>query len=244
MSGKSAVVTGAASGIGSAVSVALLDAGYRVLGIDRSDPGAAGGHLRYQHVKLDVTDSGQLADVIGEQFVPGEESSVLVTSAGQREICHTRELEPGQFRQILEVNTTAVFVAGQAFCERLISASVLGSIVNIASVAGFLGEPRRTAYVTSKHATIGLTKQFAVDYAEFGIRANAVAPGVIRTPLTESYFGDEEQVDRILQGQLLKRVGAVGDVERAVLFLADPAGSFITGSTVFVDGGWSAAKVL
>lgn len=241
MTDKAAVVTGSASGIGAATRDGLLEAGYRVLGIDRSEwddfvPG-------YEHVVLDVSDFDRLAALVGERFTPGD-VNLLVTCAGQREICHTRQLSHARFREILDVNTTAVFVAGRAFCERLITASATGAIVNIASVAGFLGEPNRTAYVTSKHATIGLTKQFAVDYAPFSIRANAVAPGVIRTPLTERYFSDDEQVDRILRGQLVKDIGVVDDVVRAVLFLADPEATFVTGSTVFVDGGWSAAKVL
>lgn len=241
MTEKAAVVTGSASGIGLATCTGLLDAGYRVLGLDRSGPGSS--HPDYEHVRLDVTDSDRLAEEIG-RFTPGSAVNLLVTCAGQREICHTRQLAPSRFREILEVNTTSVFVAGQAFCERVIAASAAGSIVNIASVAGVLGEPNRTAYVTSKHATIGLTKQFAVDYAPFSIRANAVAPGVIRTPLTEQYFADDDQVGRILQGQLVKEIGTVADVVRAVLFLADAEATFVTGSTIFVDGGWSAAKVL
>lgn len=241
MTDMAAVVTGSASGIGLATCAGLIDAGYRVLGIDRASCGDQ--RPGYEHVTLDVTDFEKLAGVIAENFRPGD-VNVLVTCAGQREICHTRELSHDRFREILDINTTSVFVAGQAFCEQVIAASVAGCIVNVASVAGFLGEPHRTAYVTSKHAVIGLTKQFAVDYAAFSIRANAVAPGVIRTPLTEQYFGDETQVDRILHGQLVKQIGVVGDVVRTVLFLADPRGTFVTGSTVFVDGGWSAAKVL
>lgn len=244
MDTKSAIVTGSASGIGRATCVSLLEAGYQVLGIDRSGQSEiADPYRRYRHAALDITDSDRLVATIGEQFTPGE-TNLLVNCAGQREICHTRELTHAEFRRILEINTTSVFVAGQAFCERLINESVPGNIVNVASVAGFLGEPNRTAYVTSKHAIIGLTKQFAVDYATFCIRANAVAPGVIRTPLTEQYFSDEEQVGRIRQGQLIDDIGEVGDVVRAILFLADPDAKFVTGSTVFIDGGWSAAKNL
>jgi NAD(P)-dependent dehydrogenase (short-subunit alcohol dehydrogenase family) len=242
MSGsKSAVVTGSASGIGKATCTSLLKAGYQVLGIDRSE--AACLDESYQHVVLDITDSAALEHMIGDRFVPGD-VNLLVNCAGQREICHTRELTHSKFRDILEINTTSVFVASQSFCEQLIKSSVPGNIVNVASVAGFLGEPNRTAYVTSKHAAIGLTKQFAVDYASFSIRANAVAPGVIRTPLTEQYFTDGDQMKCIRQGQLVPNFGEVEDVVRAILFLADPDAKFVTGSTILVDGGWSAAKNL
>jgi NAD(P)-dependent dehydrogenase (short-subunit alcohol dehydrogenase family) len=238
---KAAIVTGAASGIGAATRASLLESGYRVLGIDRtdSDDSAPG----YSHTVLDITDFGRLADAVGKDFTPGE-VNLLVNCAGRREICHTRELSHAEFRGILDVNTTSVFVASQAFCERLIGASAAGVIVNVASVAAFLGEPNRTAYVTSKHAVIGLTKQFAVDYAQFAIRANAVAPGVIRTPLTEQYFTDQDQMERIRRGQLAADFGTVDDVVRAIRFLSDPDARFVTGSTVFVDGGWSASKVL
>ncbi|MEU5364061.1 SDR family oxidoreductase [Streptomyces sp. NPDC005925] len=238
---KSAVVTGSASGIGQAACAGLLKAGYHVLGIDRNT--AEQADERYEHVVLDVTDTDELARVIGDRFTPGDDN-LLVTCAGQREICHTRELTHARFREILDINTTSVFVASQSFCERLISESLSGNIVNVASVSGFLGEPNRTAYVTSKHATIGLTKQFAVDYAQFSVRANAVAPGVIRTPMTEEYFSDSDQVARIQRGQLVPNIGEVDDVVRAILFLADQDAKFVTGSTVFVDGGWSAAKDL
>lgn len=240
----SAVVTGSASGIGEATVLALLEAGYDVLGIDRHKADHPGEH--YRHAELDITDTAALADVITEEFTPAASGAqnLLVNCAGQREICHTRELSHARFREIIDTNTTSVFVAGQAFCERLIDQSLPGAIVNVASVAGILGEPHRTAYVTSKHAVIGLTKQFAVDYAAFSIRANAVAPGVIRTPLTEAYFSDDEQMRRIRQGQLTAEFGQVADVVRAILFLAAPEATFLTGSTLVVDGGWSAAKIL
>lgn len=238
---KSAVVTGSASGIGQATRTSLLKDGYQVLGIDRSE--TACSDESYQHVVLDITDSAALEHVISDRFTPGD-VNLLVNCAGQREICHTRELTHAKFRDILEINTTSVFVASRSFCERLINKSVPGNIVNVASVASFLGEPNRTAYVTSKHAVIGLTKQFAVDYASFSIRANAVAPGVIRTPLTEQYFTDDDQIRRIQQGQLVPNFGKVGDVVKAILFLADPDAKFVTGSTILVDGGWSVAKNL
>ncbi|MFI5635611.1 SDR family NAD(P)-dependent oxidoreductase [Streptomyces sp. NPDC051664] len=239
---KTAIVTGAASGIGSATCASLLESGYRVLGIDRTE-GDMSLPAAYSHVALDITDFDRLAGVVGVDFTPGD-VNLLVNCAGQREICHTRKLSHTEFRGILNVNTTSVFVASQAFCERLIGASVAGAIVNVASVAAFLGEPNRTAYVTSKHAVIGLTKQFAVDYAQFAIRANAVAPGVIRTPLTEQYFTDDDQMDRIRRGQLVADFGTTADVVRAIRFLSAPDATFVTGSTVFVDGGWSASKVL
>ncbi|MGL6237011.1 MAG: SDR family NAD(P)-dependent oxidoreductase [Segniliparus sp.] len=238
-----AVVTGASGGIGQGIVRAFLDEGASVVGIDAVPGKDFGG--RYRHLALDVTDARRVAEAVAEAVDSSEATYTLVNAVGVREIVPTRELPVAEFEHVLRINTTSLFVASQAFCEAVIARSAAhASIVNIASVSGFLAEPNRTAYTTSKHAVIGLTKQFALEYAKHGIRANAVAPGVIRTPLTEAYFHDEEQLARVLRGQLLDRVGAPEDVGHAVAFLADERSAFITGAILVVDGGWTVGKDL
>lgn len=117
-------------------------------------------------------------------------------------------------------------------------------MVNLASVSGLMGEPDRTAYVSSKHAVIGLTKQLALEYGKHGIRVNAIAPGVIRTPLTESYYHDDSQLEKIKRGQFLPVLGETGDVAEAALYLTAPENRFVTGSTLVIDGGWTLGKDL
>ena len=237
------VVTGASGGIGQGIVRTFLGQGASVVGIDAVEGEDFGE--RYRHRALDVTDARLVAEAVGEAVESSEAAHTLVNAVGVREIVPTRELSVAEFEHVLGVNTTSLFVASQAFCEAVIARSATAAnIVNIASVSGFLAEPSRTAYTTSKHAVIGLTKQFALEYAKHGIRANAVAPGVIRTPLTEAYFHDEEQLARVLRGQLLDRVGAPEDVGRAVAFLADERSAFITGTILVVDGGWTVGKDL
>ncbi|WP_233420892.1 SDR family NAD(P)-dependent oxidoreductase [Xenorhabdus nematophila] len=117
-------------------------------------------------------------------------------------------------------------------------------MINIASVSGILGEPNRTAYVASKHAVIGLTKQLALEYGKYNIRVNAIAPGVIRTPLTERYYHDESQLEKIRKGQFLPSLGMPEDIAQAASFLASEGARFITGSTLILDGGWTIGKDL
>lgn len=117
-----------------------------------------------------------------------------------------------------------------------------GSVVTLSSVSGVLGEPNRNAYVASKHAAIGLTKCLAIDFAEKQIRVNSVAPGVIRTPLTEDYYSNPALLSKINKNYILNRTGDASDVSDVVSFLLSKKASFITGTTMFVDGGWSSFK--
>ncbi|WP_235668596.1 SDR family NAD(P)-dependent oxidoreductase [Pseudomonas savastanoi] len=144
----------------------------------------------------------------------------------------------------MSLNVTSVFYISKLVEAKVRAAGASLNIVNIASVSGTLGEPNRTAYVTSKHALIGLTKQLAIEYGRFGVRVNAISPGVIRTPLTEHYFTDHEQMSKIMGGQFLEKTGTTEDVANAVLYLASNQASFITGSNFVVDGGWSAGKLI
>lgn len=171
-------------------------------------------------------------------------SYALVNSAGLREICSIDGLTLSLWEEIFAVNVTATFVASQAFCNRVIRYGRAASVVNIASVSGLLGEPQRTAYVSSKHAVLGLTKQLAIEYGNANIRVNAVAPGVIRTQLTEAYFHDPSQLRRIDTGQFIQQYGTPDDVAHAVGFLLSNQSRFMTGSTLVIDGGWCAGKSL
>lgn len=240
-SNKLAIVTGASGGIGIEIAQAFLEQDYHVVGIDKNNCDLV--HEQYVHYSCDVRDFNRLHHLIEQ--LDFQEHNALVNCVGIREICSISDLSVEKWQEVMDVNVSSVFVASKAFAEKIKNnEDTSGAIVNIASVSGLLGEPDRTAYVTSKHAVIGLTKQLAIEYSKFGIRANAVAPGVIRTPLTEQYFDDSEQLEKIRSGQFINHFATPKDITPLVMFLISQHSQFITGSTMTADGGWTAGKLI
>jgi NAD(P)-dependent dehydrogenase (short-subunit alcohol dehydrogenase family) len=143
----------------------------------------------------------------------------------------------------MNINVMGTFLCSQAFARAVIARRGKGAIVNLASTLGVVAAPSRAAYTASKHAVVGLTKQMAMELGDKGIRVNAVGPGVIRTAMTDRYFGDSEYAQRIRGLHALARWGEPDEVAKAILFLASDDASFCTGATLMVDGGWTAGKV-
>lgn len=238
-----ALVTGTGSGIGKATALRLLAEGWKVFGFDINSNSELEASSGYTHAQVDLTDLASISEVV-EHASLSSKSNLLVNCAGIREICSIDELSVEMWTKVMSLNVTSVFYISKLVEAKVRAAGASLNIVNIASVSGLLGEPNRTAYVTSKHALIGLTKQLAIEYGRFGVRVNAISPGVIRTPLTENYFHDQEQMSKIMGGQFLEKTGTTEDVANAVLYLASSQASFITGSNFVVDGGWSAGKLI
>ncbi|MGY2049554.1 SDR family NAD(P)-dependent oxidoreductase [Methylobacterium sp. JK268] len=237
-----AIVTGSSGGIGREICRAFLNRGYRTVGLDieESTPGTDLGH--YFSRAVDLSDPQRVQHALdGIALAP---HNVLVNCAGIREICNLEDLTLDLWQRVMTVNVTAPFLLSKEFFRRLTMDGKTGNIVNIASVSGLLGEPKRTAYVSSKHALIGLTKQLAIEFGRAGIRVNAVSPGIVRTPLTEAYYSDAETMRKIKSGQFLSMDGHPADVASAVMFLAESSSRFITGATLCVDGGWTIGKQL
>lgn len=241
--GSVAMVTGASSGIGKATSLRLLAEGWKVFGLDIKLDSELGACKEYIHARVDLTDLERISEAVKHAPVSFK-SNLLVNCAGIREICSIDDLSVELWAKVMSLNVTSVFYTSKLVEAKVRAIGASLNIVNIASVSGLLGEPNRTAYVTSKHALIGLTKQLAIEYGKFGVRVNAISPGVIRTPLTEDYFHDQEQVTKIMSGQFLEKTGSAEDIASAVLYLASNQASFITGSNFVVDGGWSAGKII
>jgi NAD(P)-dependent dehydrogenase (short-subunit alcohol dehydrogenase family) len=229
LAGRTALVIGAAQGIGAAVAAAFRQAGARVIGADLN----AGGDIE----KVDVTDEDSIIALMGKV---GPRLDALVYGAAHLDpASQVPELAPAMWRKVLDVNLTGAFLA----CKHAIPLmrDDGGSIVLIASQLGSVGSPGRAAYCATKGALIQLAKVLAIDHAADGIRANTLSPGAVATQRLTFRYGSVEAAEaEIGPKHLLGRLGAPAELASAAVFLASDASSFMTGADLLVDGGYNA----
>ena len=237
-----ALVTGAGRGIGAGCAMALAEAGAEVIVMSRTTAeldaivatiAAAGGVARA--VTCDVTDS----DAVDAAFADIGSLDILVNNAGTAIGSSLLDLKPPDLDTMLSLNCRAAVLVAQA-AARPMSENGRGVIINLSSTFGINGRPNNSVYSATKHFIEGLTKSTAVELASSGIRVVAVGPTAIDTPLTHDRLNDPAIGGDLLARIPLGRFGQIQDVVGAVVFLASPAASLITGTTLMVDGGWTA----
>jgi NAD(P)-dependent dehydrogenase (short-subunit alcohol dehydrogenase family) len=243
LEGRRALVTGAGKGIGLACAAALAQAGAEVVLAARTladvEAGAAairemGG--RALALRLDVADidAAQAAIAAAGPF------DILVNNAGTNRPMPMSAVTPGDYDAVMDLNVKAAFFVAQAVARGLIAAGRPGSLIHIGSQMGHVGGVNRSLYCASKWAIEGMSKSFALDLAGHGIRSNTIAPTFIETPLTRPFFEDPAFRDSVLARIKLGRIGRVEDIMGAVVFLASEASALVTGTSIIVDGGWTA----
>ena len=242
LDGMRAVVTGAGSGLGQGAALALAEAGAAVVLVGRTQAtldatraAIAGQGGEAKALVCDVIDPGQVK--AGIEALP--RIDVLVNNAGMNIPEDFLEVSEEHLDRILALNVKGAFLVAQAAARRMAAAGG-GSIVNISSQMGHVGYPRRSVYCMSKHALEGLTKALAVELAPRNIRVNSVAPTFAETPMTRPFFEDRGFRNAVLGQIPIGRLARIEDVTGAIVFLASPAAAMITGTSLLVDGGWTA----
>ncbi|EPR75998.1 D-beta-hydroxybutyrate dehydrogenase [Leifsonia rubra CMS 76R] len=244
LSGRRALVTGGASGIGAACTVSLANAGAHVIVADLNGDAATAQAARVggEAWQVDLTDTAALADLTLD-------IDILVNNAGIQHVSAIESFEPKMFSRILDLMVEAPFLLVRAALPRMYERE-FGRIINISSVHGLRASPYKSAYVTAKHALEGFSKVTALEGGAHGVTSNCVNPGYVRTPLVEKQIADQakahgipesEVVEKVmLTESVIKRLLEPEEVADLVLWLTGDTAGMVTGASYTMDGGWSA----
>lgn len=254
LNGRSAIITGGASGIGRETARLLATHGARVWIGDlnaaageavASEIAAAGGVASF--ADLDVTDLASVRAAVGRVVAAAGRLDIFVNNAGIGMVGSVTETEPDDYARLMRVNVDGVYHGCKAAVEQMSAQQPAGgAIINIASVAGQIAVPRRFAYGATKGAVIAMTRSVAMDYVGRGIRCNCICPGTVETPFVDAYLatyhaGEEAATRATLHArQPIGRMGRPADIAPMVLYLASDEAGYVTGSAMVLDGGWTA----
>jgi 2-deoxy-D-gluconate 3-dehydrogenase len=245
LTGRVALVTGARTGLGKAIALALAEAGADIVGLGSKNMTETAGKIKqmgrgFREVKCDLSVDHDFEALTKEIVRETKKIDILVNSAGVIHRADVLDVSREDWDKVMNINLRSVFFLTQAVVRSMIAAGIAGRIINIASVLSFQGGIRVAAYTASKHAIAGLTRLLANDLAPFGITVNAIAPGYMATDNTEQLRADVVRSKKILERIPAGRWGEADDIATAALFLASSQSNYVSGSIVAVDGGWLA----
>jgi len=244
---KTALVTGAGKGIGQACAIALAEAGANLIIISRTQKDLDKVSKIIKRFKskcvsytCDVTNYNQIKNIISKQ----KKIDILVNNAGANIPEHFINVQKKNMEYLVKLNTISTFHIAQLCTHKMLEAKnrkkIGGSIINMSSQMGHVGGPIRSVYNMTKAGLEGLTKGMAIDLAKYNIRVNTVCPTFVITPMTKKFLKDSKFKNNVLKNIPLGKFASASDVATATVFLASDASSMITGTSILVDGGWTA----
>ena len=245
LSGKTAIVTGSSQGIGQGIAVRLARDGANIVidyrshseGAEETRKMVEAAGARALVVRADLSSLAQIKVLVDSAVNTFGNVDILVNNAGIEKHRDFWEVSENEYDAVMAVNLKGVFFTTQMFVRQLQAAKRPGKVINISSVHQELPFPHFTSYCMSKGGMKMMTRNLAIELAPFGIIVNAVAPGAIETPINRSLLQDPQKLNPLLQNIPLKRLGKPADVAEVVAFLASARSDYITGTTIFVDGG-------
>jgi len=245
LEGKSAIVTGANTGLGQGISVALAAAGAHVFGVARRSCAETAEKVaafegKFTEVIADMSKLESVELIVAEVKKQTERIDILVNNAGIIKRCDAIDVPVADWDSVIDINQRMVFFLSQAVAKDWIEDGKGGKIINICSMLSFQGGIRVPAYTASKSAVMGITKALANEWARHGINVNGIAPGYMATNNTAQLRQDAERSEDILSRIPAGRWGTPADVHGSAIFLASAASNYVNGYTIAVDGGWLA----
>jgi NAD(P)-dependent dehydrogenase (short-subunit alcohol dehydrogenase family) len=236
---KTALITGGSRGIGAGIVSAFLDAGANVACLSRSDP-MVQDQPNFSYYQCDVSDSERFKSICKLIDSRYNGIDILVNAAGISLPTGSTDTEFERFNKTLSVNLIATYQCCEIVSKFMRKNS---SIINIASIGSVLGFPENPGYIASKGGVMALTKSLAMDLSPKNIRVNNIVPGYIETDMTKKSFKDIELHNERLSRMIIKRWGSVEDIAGAAIFLASNSSSYMTGTDIVIDGGWTAKGI-
>lgn len=243
LAGRYILITGGGGGIGTALARGLSNSGARIFIADVNPEAAANTAAEIPAsgwAEVDVRDQASVGQMVAKAVAHGGSLSGLINAHGLSTYVPFLDLSLAEWSRIIDVNLTGTFIVGQAVARHMVEHNTAGAIVNIASTLGWVGGPNRVHYLASKGGVNMLTKGMALDLVSHGIRVNAIGPGPIVTEMTRPRWGTPEGLKATNARTPMGRMGQPEELVGAVVYLLSDEASYTTGTTLYIDGGWTA----